>query len=267
MTTSPPVIEQLPLDQLTPYEDNARCHPPEQIQQLADAIQRLGFLNPILIDSAGVIIAGHGRYEAARRIGLSKVPVVRLSGLTDEQARCMRIEDNALAAASRWDMSAMLAEVDRLSASADSVLAGLLSTFDPGDPFAGIEPPTAKTPPSRDLDDADDDEDDATADTEPSERATGPTYEAHRTDSGAELISPPPAGSLACDPDFSRADSLHSLADSAELTEDERAFLRRAAALHVFFQIAPALSSFPAALRPMLQRCFVPSLIGGHSDA
>ena len=205
----PPKIEQLRLDQLTPYAGNARRHPPEQIQQIADAIQRLGFLNPILVDSAGVIIAGHGRYEAAKLLALSSVPVVRLSDLTDEQARCMRIEDNALAAASRWDMSALVAEVDRLTEIADSSITGLLRSFDPAELFRDAlpaEPEPSAPAPGASTGAADDDggnDDEATADPGNHETTAGPLYEANIIAAEPELIPAPPAGACVHPPDFS----------------------------------------------------------------
>ena len=84
-------------DSLTPYARNARKHSKRQIKKLAAAIEAVGFTTPILIDGSGQILAGHGRLEAARQAGLSSIPTITLSGLTDAQKRAIRISDNRLA--------------------------------------------------------------------------------------------------------------------------------------------------------------------------
>ena len=78
----PADIELLPLERLTPYRGNARTHTKKQIRQIAESIRRFGFNNPVLIDDAGEIIAGHGRVEAAKLLGLDGVPTLRLSHLS-----------------------------------------------------------------------------------------------------------------------------------------------------------------------------------------
>ncbi len=71
-------IEYRAPDQLKPYPRNARTHSKKQIRQIAESIRQFGFTNPILVDAEGMILAGHGRAEAARLIGLAKVPCVRI---------------------------------------------------------------------------------------------------------------------------------------------------------------------------------------------
>src|ERR1700675_4307501 len=83
-------VERWPLVRLLPYAANARTHPDEQIAQIAGSIAEFGFNVPCLVDDRGVLIAGHGRLLAARRLGLSEVPVIRLGHLTDAQARAFR---------------------------------------------------------------------------------------------------------------------------------------------------------------------------------
>src|SRR2546430_14055126 len=83
------------IDKLTPNGRNARTHSRKQIHQIADSIQAFGFVVPILIDDDGVIIAGHGRYAAAKLLELKQVPAIRVRGLSEAKRR-------ALALADRW---------------------------------------------------------------------------------------------------------------------------------------------------------------------
>lgn len=102
-------IQLWPLDRLQPYAKNARTHSDEQVDQIAASIREFGFTNPILVDSADGIIAGHGRLMAAKRLGLEQVPVIALDHLTDAQRRAYILADNKLALNAGWD-DAMLAE-------------------------------------------------------------------------------------------------------------------------------------------------------------
>ena len=101
-------IEQVSLDRLIPYARNSRTHSDEQVAQVAASIREFGFTNPVLIDGEGGIIAGHGRVMAARKLGMDKVPCIRLSHLTEAQRRAYIIADNKLALNAGWD-DAMLA--------------------------------------------------------------------------------------------------------------------------------------------------------------
>ena len=80
-------VEQTPLGQLQPYRNNARTHSAKQIKQIARSIERFGFVNPVLADANGQIIAGHGRVEAAKQLGLKSVPVLRIEHLTPAAAQ------------------------------------------------------------------------------------------------------------------------------------------------------------------------------------
>jgi DNA modification methylase len=102
-------IEILPPDSLRPWAKNARTHSKKQIRQLADSIRRFGFTNPVLIDEGSAIIAGHGRIEAAKLIGWSEVPCLRVLGLSEIEKRAYVIADNKLALNAGWDEQ-MLAE-------------------------------------------------------------------------------------------------------------------------------------------------------------
>jgi ParB-like chromosome segregation protein Spo0J len=115
-------VTYLPVGDLTPDPRNARTHPKRQIDQIRASIEAFGFTNPILADPEGHIIAGHGRLQAARLMGLAELPVITLSGLTDAQKRTLRIADNKIALNAGWDM-----ESSSLSL-ANSVRSMLIST-------------------------------------------------------------------------------------------------------------------------------------------
>lgn len=92
-----------PLQELSPYAHNARTHSPEQVAQLVESIKQFGWTNPVLIDEKGEIIAGHGRVMAAEMLKMDSVPVIVLSGLTDEQKKAYRLADNRLPMNAGWD--------------------------------------------------------------------------------------------------------------------------------------------------------------------
>lgn len=107
-------IKYLPTEDLIPYINNSRTHTEGQVKQIAASIREFGFTNPILIDEKSTIIAGHGRARAAVTLGLSEVPTITLSSLTDAQRRAYVIADNKLALNANWDAEILLAEIDRL---------------------------------------------------------------------------------------------------------------------------------------------------------
>jgi len=80
-------IEHILIRELRPYPRNARTHSRKQIRQIAKSIERFGFCNPVLIDEEKQIVAGHGRVEAAKLLGIETVPVVRLSHLSEADKR------------------------------------------------------------------------------------------------------------------------------------------------------------------------------------
>jgi len=99
---------------LTPYARNSRTHSDEQVAQVAASIKEFGWTNPILIDEEGSIIAGHGRLQAAQRLGESNVPTITLTGLTDAQKRAYVIADNKLALNAGWDNEMLAVEIGEL---------------------------------------------------------------------------------------------------------------------------------------------------------
>jgi len=105
-------IELWPVERLVPYARNPRTHSDDQIARIARSIQEFGFVSPILVDAASaVVIAGHGRLDAARLLGLERVPVVPLEHLTEAQRRAYLIADNRLAELSSWDEQRLRAEL------------------------------------------------------------------------------------------------------------------------------------------------------------
>ena len=102
------------LDELIPYVNNSRTHSDEQIAQIAASIQEFGFTNPVLIGDDNVLIAGHGRVLAARKLRLREVPCVIISGLTETQRKALVIADNRLALSAGWDLDMLTVEIQAL---------------------------------------------------------------------------------------------------------------------------------------------------------
>lgn len=106
-------IEKIAIKNLKPYERNAKRHPEEQVDQIAERMKEVGFLVPILIDEKNEIIAGHGRHLAAIKLGMKVVPCVRSKNLTPEQTKAFRIADNKVAE-SAWDEELVFQEISDL---------------------------------------------------------------------------------------------------------------------------------------------------------
>lgn len=109
-------IAYLPTDVLLPNPCNARTHSRHQRRQIAASIKAFGFTNPVLIDNRNTIIAGHGRVEAAKLLGIDRVPTVRLEGLTQDQIRAYVIADNRLAEKAGWAKEILAIELQHLIA-------------------------------------------------------------------------------------------------------------------------------------------------------
>ncbi|MCU0810132.1 MAG: site-specific DNA-methyltransferase [Thiobacillaceae bacterium] len=107
-------LHTLAIEGLIPYARNSRTHSDEQVAQIAASIREFGFTNPVLVDEAGGIIAGHGRVLAARKLGLERVPCLRLEGLTEAQKRAYVITDNKLALNAGWDEQMLAIEIKEL---------------------------------------------------------------------------------------------------------------------------------------------------------
>ena len=114
-----------PVGDLIPYARNARTHSDEQVAQIAASIREFGFNAPVLIDSQGGIIAGHGRVLAARKLGMDSVPTIELPHLTDIQKRAYILADNKIALNSEWDNEMLQLELEEIAAGGmDISLAG-----------------------------------------------------------------------------------------------------------------------------------------------
>lgn len=107
-------IEHRPPDALKPYARNARVHSPKQIAEIAASITAFGFNNPVLLDKHDGIVAGHGRVEAAKQLGLATVPTIRLEHLSEIQKRAYILADNKLAEKAGWDREILAIELQHL---------------------------------------------------------------------------------------------------------------------------------------------------------
>jgi ParB-like chromosome segregation protein Spo0J len=104
-------VEQISIEKLIPYVNNARTHSDAQVAQIAASIKEFRFNNPVLIADDNSIIAGHGRVMAARKLGKDTVPAVRLSHLTEMQRKAYILADNKLALNADWDNSLLAIEL------------------------------------------------------------------------------------------------------------------------------------------------------------
>jgi len=133
-------LEDRPIETLIPYARNARTHSDAQVAQIAASIREFGWTNPVLVDGANGIIAGHGRVLAARKLGLEAVPCIELGHLSETQRRAYILADNKLAEQAGWDVELLKLELQELRAEDFDVgLAG----FDAHELAALLEPEAA----------------------------------------------------------------------------------------------------------------------------
>jgi len=109
------LVEQIAIEKLIPYANNARTHSDKQVAQIAASIREFGFNNPVLIDEQSSIIAGHGRVLAARKLELDSIPCIRLNHLSDTQRRAYMIADNKIAMNAGWDEELLALELTELT--------------------------------------------------------------------------------------------------------------------------------------------------------
>lgn len=107
-------ILMLPVAVLKAWPRNARLHTTEQVKQLAQSIRRFGFTHPVLIDEDDRILAGHGRVRAARQLGLTEVPCLRIDHLSPAEKRAYVLADNKLALNAEWDQKLLAEELREL---------------------------------------------------------------------------------------------------------------------------------------------------------
>ena len=113
----PPDLRRLLRDIQTVHPNplNARTHSRKQRRALAKIIRKVGFINPIVVDGSGMILAGHGRHDAAQELGMTLIPVIVLSEMTEVQKRAYALADNQLATLAGWDRGLLATELGILS--------------------------------------------------------------------------------------------------------------------------------------------------------
>lgn len=102
------------ISELSPYENNARTHSPEQIEAICNSIREFGFINPVIIDENNMILVGHGRIEAAKVLGLDEAPYRRIENLTEDQKRAYILADNKLSDLGGWDEGLLAQELGEI---------------------------------------------------------------------------------------------------------------------------------------------------------
>lgn len=235
-------VEYLEPESLLFYERNARTHSDEQIEQIKKSIQEFGFANPVLVDEDNEIIAGHGRTAAALELGLGDIPVVRLAGLSDAQKRALRLADNRIAENSGWDGELLQLELDALQ-ELDFDLDALGFDVDElddlvrevdlgrGDHFADGSNMMA---PSREV-----------------------PLEASAYSLKTDIPQYAPTGqpvTLADCVKREKTDELLAAIDASGVLEEEKAFLREAAARHTVFHYRNVAEYYAAYASPEMQR-------------
>ena len=108
-------VEYISIDDIKTYENNAKLHPAEQIEQIKKSIQEFGFNDPIAIDENNVIIEGHGRYIACTELGIKEVPIIRLEGLDEEHKKAYMLVHNKLTMNSDFDIELLSYELEDIS--------------------------------------------------------------------------------------------------------------------------------------------------------
>ena len=106
-------IESISVANIKPYRKNAKRHPDEQIERIAKSIQEFGWQQPLVVDKDNVLVIGHGRLLAAKKLGIATVPCVRADELTDEQIKALRLADNKTNE-SEWDLDLLNLELDEI---------------------------------------------------------------------------------------------------------------------------------------------------------
>lgn len=107
-------VETINIQDIKPYEKNAKKHPDEQVTFIANSIEKFGFQQPIVVDKDNVIIIGHGRFLAAQKLGMTEVPVIHATGLTKKQVQALRIADNKTNEKGSWDEKLLGEELKEL---------------------------------------------------------------------------------------------------------------------------------------------------------
>ena len=108
-------VQEVSIDLLKPYRNNAKIHGEDQIKRIAESIQEFGFISPCLIDKDYNIIAGHGRVMSAKLLGMTEVPCLFIEGLTEAQRKAYILADNRLTELGEWDFDKIQLELEELA--------------------------------------------------------------------------------------------------------------------------------------------------------
>lgn len=104
-------IKEISLKKIKPYKKNAKLHPDDQVQFIANSIKEFGWKQPIVLDKDNVIVIGHGRFLAAKKLGLDSAPCIYADDLSEDQIKALRLADNKTNE-SEWDLDLMSFEID-----------------------------------------------------------------------------------------------------------------------------------------------------------
>ena len=107
-------IEYLKIEDVIPYANNPRNNDDEAVERVASSIKEYGFKNPLIVDKDNVIVAGHTRYKAAKRLGIDSIPTIKADDLTPAQIKAFRLADNKVAEYSSWDNEMLTIELEEL---------------------------------------------------------------------------------------------------------------------------------------------------------
>jgi ParB-like chromosome segregation protein Spo0J len=113
-------VQALSISQIKPNRRNSRTHSAKQIRQIANSMVAFGFTNPLLVTEDGTLLAGEGRYKAAQLLGLAKVPVIVLAGLSPARQRALAIADNKIAENAGWNRERLAIEIPELAGSLET---------------------------------------------------------------------------------------------------------------------------------------------------
>ena len=116
-------VQEMNIDEVKPYENNPRVND-KSVDDVAKSIKEFGWQQPSVVDKDNVIIVGHTRWKAAKKLGMKKVPVVVASNLTPEQVKAYRLADNKVSEESIWDNKKLLDELDELNKIDENVFTG-----------------------------------------------------------------------------------------------------------------------------------------------
>ena len=140
------------VDKLSPYARNARTHSDVQIAQIAASIKEFGFLSPVIISKDNTILCGHGRFYAAQKLGLEKIPCIQEDHLTEAQKRAYILADNKISQNAGWDEELLKVEIADLQGSDFDVALTGFEDYEITDLFAVEKPTTEKVVKNKEYD-------------------------------------------------------------------------------------------------------------------